>query len=181
MFDPFLKFLLHDCIDKLPSFDEEKVVEVVDGPSVGGTIHDFLTIVEHGIEFLAKKFTNSGRGGWETHKNLRVKKLHEKSPRFTIVQFPRNIYTPVERWRILAGNSCSLARDSCNGHKSSCTNSCSVELQDVALSNGKKKTKSRNSLNYSPLQCGAVQCNSHQNYYQCRKEDLNLHPELSGL
>jgi len=78
LFDAFLKFFLHDFIDKLPTRDEEEVVKVVNGPSVGGVIHDLLAIGEHGIKFLVQQGVNVGRSGAGIHKYLRVKILRKR-------------------------------------------------------------------------------------------------------
>lgn len=72
LFDLFLKFLLIDFVEKFSSFEEEEVVEIMNGLAVGGVGCDFLAIGKQGIEFFVKKGTNVGGKDSGTHKNLHV-------------------------------------------------------------------------------------------------------------
>jgi len=51
--DAFLQFLLKDILDELLSFGAEKVIEVVNGTTEWGGVHDEIAFVEQGIEFFA--------------------------------------------------------------------------------------------------------------------------------
>jgi len=72
LFDSFLKFLLQDFIDKLPSFDEEKVIKIMQGTTVLGVLGDVIAIGKQGVELLVKQGPNVR--GWDSgmHKNLLV-------------------------------------------------------------------------------------------------------------
>jgi hypothetical protein len=56
-FDPFLHFLLKGLLEKLPSFGEKEVFEIVERLSVSGVVGDLIALVEQGVEFLVEKFT----------------------------------------------------------------------------------------------------------------------------
>jgi len=53
--------LLEDFFDELFSFDEEKVIEIVDDLSVFGVVHDQCAVGEQGIKFFVKKSVNVER------------------------------------------------------------------------------------------------------------------------
>jgi hypothetical protein len=58
---------LEGFLEELASLDEEKVLHVVEGFSVGGVIGDEVAFVEEGIEFGVEEFTPAGRGRFGLH------------------------------------------------------------------------------------------------------------------
>ena len=61
--DAFLEFGLQHIFDERSSFDEEKVIEIVEGLSVGGVVGDLVALGEEDVEAFDEKITNGGGGG----------------------------------------------------------------------------------------------------------------------
>ena len=93
LFDSLLKFVLQDLIDKLPPFDEEKVIKIMHGPTVGSVLGDLIAIGEQGVEFFMKQGANIRGGDSGMHKNLLVN-ISVKTTYLHIVPVPGNIDTP---------------------------------------------------------------------------------------
>ena len=53
--DTFLKFLSIDFLEKCTTRIEEKIVEIVNGLSEGGVVHNFVAFFEHGIKPVVEK------------------------------------------------------------------------------------------------------------------------------
>jgi len=71
--DAFLQFLLKDFAHEFLTGEEQEVIEVVEGLSVVGVVHDVIAVVEEGIEAFVKKVANAGSMSGEVHKYVRVK------------------------------------------------------------------------------------------------------------
>jgi hypothetical protein len=82
--DAFLKFLLEDFLEKFLSFGAKKVVEVVEGVTVGGVVHDEFAFGDQGIEVFDENGTNVRRGG----RGSGYKMLPCKSPIKKVYQSP---------------------------------------------------------------------------------------------
>ena len=70
--DFLLKFLLIDFLEKFVSFGAEEVIEVVEGSTVFGGIHDEVALVEQGMEFLGEQIASGAGIGGERHKRTSV-------------------------------------------------------------------------------------------------------------
>ena len=67
--DFFLEFLLIDFLEKFVSFCAEEVIEVVEGSTVVGGVHDEVAFGEQGIEFVVEQIVNGARIGGERHQS----------------------------------------------------------------------------------------------------------------
>jgi len=54
---------LQNTAEKFVSFNEEKGIEIVNGASVGGLVHDFVATSEEEFEAFSEKIVNGGGGG----------------------------------------------------------------------------------------------------------------------
>ena len=61
-FDALLKFFFQNLIDELFPFDEEEVIKVVNGTSIGGTVYHGIAIAEQGIKAIHEKVANTREG-----------------------------------------------------------------------------------------------------------------------
>ena len=59
-------------LEKLASFDEEEVFQVIEGCTVGGVVGDEVALVEEGIESGVKEFTPGREGRFRGYKRTSV-------------------------------------------------------------------------------------------------------------
>ena len=71
--DAFLKFLLKDCAHEFLTGEEQEVIEVVEGLSVVGVVHDLIAVVEESIKSFDEHVANAGQECGGVHKYVRVK------------------------------------------------------------------------------------------------------------
>jgi hypothetical protein len=81
-FDTFLKFFFQNFIQEHFTSNKEKIIKIVKSATVGGTVHDFITIGEKGIKaFVQQGMDFGGRKKRRSHWYILVKN------RKTILQY----------------------------------------------------------------------------------------------